>query len=256
MALLCLTGFPLWAQETNTFKTVSTTIKNVFADEFLARNAHLNFKVIEAKNYPHAMARKISETDWEIEMDQSMLELTSLNPATLVMILCHETGHFIGGEPFVVGRQLTPAVMSRAPKKMSCEGQADYFAAAQCFHRVLKELPSMTNALPKLEAGDLAQKCDESYHAEVDRLLCRIGIRASAELTEIYQHTLAKMDMPQLFLHRFSSEMTERTLNYVGEYPSLDCRFQTMSHGVLCNESREGECLDSQWMRPACWFLP
>lgn len=246
----------VWARMEDPFITISTAIKSIFAYELSSHNAQLVFKLIEAKKYPNAMARKKSETDWEIEMDQSMLELTSNNLATLVMILCHETGHFIGGQPYVVGRQLTPAVMSRAPKKMSCEGQADYFAAAQCFHRVIKEMPQLLDILPESRDLGLSQKCDESYQSEVDRRVCRIGIRASAELTEIYQHTLARMDMPQIFLHRFSSEMTDRTLNYVGEYPSLDCRFQTMSHGVLCNELRGGECLDSQWMRPACWFLP
>lgn len=244
------------AQGSSSFKAITEALGATFHDEITARQARLGFTLVDARRAPHAMARKVSERDWQIEMDQSMHDLTALNPATMALILCHEVGHFLGGAPYVVGRPLTAAVTSRAPKKMSCEGQADYFAATSCFHRIVKSVPAL-EAAPEVSLDhDLARQCESAYAHPRDQKICRIGLRASSELATIYATTLRAMDMPSSFVERFSHEVTDRTLNYVGEYPDLSCRYQTMAHGMLCNETVEGECRNSAWVRPSCWFLP
>ena len=234
------------------FQKLRAALVDLHTHEVEAKGSRFEIVLTDKDKIPQALSRKTSEGVWQIEIYQSMLDLKSQSIQTLGMMLCHEVGHFLGGEPYVIGRQLTPAVRQRAPKQMSCEGEADYFSTATCF-RKLAELVSELKTKSAVES-ELSNECFLSFHTQSDREICLSGLKIARDLATVYQEVLTVMGFPTTFQNRFDSTITDRTLNYVGEYPSLECRYQTLVHGLLCAEKEEGECLDPRWMRPLCWF--
>lgn len=234
------------------FQKMRAALVDLYTLEVEGKGARFEIVLTDKDKIPQALSRKTSEGVWQIEVYQSMLDLKSQSIQTLGMMLCHEVGHFLGGEPYVIGRQLTPAVRQRAPKQMSCEGEADYFSTSVCFRKLAKLVAELK--LEKAFEGELNNECYLSFSTNGDREICLSGLKIARDLAIVYQDILTVMGFPTTFQNRFDPSVSDRTLNYVGEYPTLECRYQTLVHGLLCAEKENGECLDPRWMRPLCWF--
>lgn len=240
------------AVELSDFNKIKAGLINLYSSEFNQKGGNLEILITDKDKIPQALSRKTTEGLWQIEVYQSMLNLENQSMQTLAMMLCHEVGHFLGEAPYVIGRQMTAAVRQRAPKKMSCEGQADFYSTSQCFRKLAKIVPEL-NIKTDL-TNPLSEECFHSFKSESDVASCLSGVQIAKKLAYVYQDVLGLMGIPTHFQNRFDDSVTERTLNYVGEYPELECRYQTIIHGLLCSEVLDGECVDSKWARPLCWF--
>lgn len=238
------------AVDKNTYHKITNLIKSTLGDK-IDNKKKLKF-TLKVNELPNAFAKKSGQDIWEITVHDSLLTLNNISSSSLAMILCHEVGHFMGHEPYVVGRQLTPAVRARAPKEMSCEGQADYYAASSCLKDLIANAPELFNdhqIFPNIYS--LHDECLKNRDPKV----CESMLHISFETTLVYQDLMRTLDVHESFQGNLNNEATERTLDYVGEYPSLDCRFETFIRGTLCNEENTKECENSQWSRPSCWFM-
>lgn len=242
VVLLCLSSYMTFAKVSEAeFEYISGSLSRIFDNEFSELSSSLKISLKRAPNdKPNAFAAKREQGIWEVTIISSLLNLEQLSPASLGMILCHEVGHFIGGTPYVVGRQLTAAVRARAPKKMSAEGQADYFASQICFKKLIQEVPEILNQIHFYPIDTVTKNecADEN---------CAKAIHAAYETTLVYQELMRHLDVNENFSGHLNNEASERTLDYVGEYPTLDCRFETFVNGLTCNE-------DNCENRPICWF--
>ena len=234
------------------FNKIQSNLLKLYSKSVADLNGQFDIVIKADGAIPQALSRKTSEGVWQIEVYQSMLDLERQSIQTLGMMLCHEVGHFLGGEAYVVGRQLTPAVRSRAPKKMSCEGQADFFSTSVCFRKLADLVPELRNF--KEEESDLSNECYLSYKQQDDIDTCLSGLKTAQNLSLVYEDVLVKMGFPTQFQNRFDNTVTDRTLNYVGEYPTLECHYQTLIHGLLCPKNNDDKCIDPRWTRPLCWF--
>lgn len=236
------------------YLTLTNALSSIYGKKIEASNNTLKFTLKNSDQAPNAYASKSSEGLWEVTVISSLLALKEQTTASLGIILCHEVGHFLGGEPYVVGIQLTPAVRSRAPKKMSCEGQADYFATSECMKALALKVPELFKGNEGLLNPMVNQYCAESYLENKDISLCQETLIASYQATLVYQKIMDGLNVPASFLGKIDNESTDRTLNNVGEYPSLDCRYETFIKGTLCSSLNGNVCNDLKWSRPACWF--
>lgn len=220
---------------------ITNTIKESFQDEFASQSKSLSFNLKGTENdKPNAFAAKRDNDLWEVTVMRSLLNIDVLSPSSLALILCHEVGHFLGGKPYVVGRKLTAAVTARAPKKMSAEGQADLFAAKTCF-------PIITNKLPELIESIEINPIVKSISHSCEDQNCLSLLSLAYETTVVYQKLMAELDAHEAFFAHLNNPATDRTLNYVGEYPTLDCRFETFVTGFSLSSEDE--------TKPTCWFL-
>ncbi len=234
---------------------LTNTLETTYAENIRSLGGKLKFTLKESTDSPNAFAAKRADGTWEVTVVETLLSLKEQTKSTLGIILCHEIGHFLGGEPYVVGIQLTPAVRSRAPKKMSCEGQADYFATSDCIKKLSLKLPDLFSDNQGLLNPSMAEECNQNYEDKLDQNRCLETLVASHQTVLVYQKMLQEMNVPAGFFGRIENDRTDRTLNSVGEYPSLDCRYQTFINGTLCSGLSENGCNDAKWARPACWFL-
>ena len=229
------------------YHKLTQTLDSVYSEQIRSLGGNLKFTLKETA-LPNAFAAKQTDGTWEVTVTDSLLSLEEQTKSTLAIILCHEVGHFLGGEPYVVGIQLTPAVRSRAPKKMSCEGQADYFATSECLKTLTQKIPNLFSDNRGILNPLIAQECNQNE-------ACLESMAASHQTVLVYQRILKEMNIAEGFFGRLNNDRTDRVLNSVGEYPSLDCRYETFVNGTLCSGLSENECLDAKWARPACWFL-
>lgn len=233
---------------------LTSALKSIYGKKVEATNNNLKFTLKDSIEAPNAYAAKTADGNWEITVIASLLSLQEQTKASLGIILCHEIGHFFGGEPYVVGIQMTPAVRSRAPKKMSCEGQADYFATSECLKELSSKLPDLFEGNQGLINPVVDHYCDESYLAKEESIVCRESLVASYQAVRVYQRIMEELRVPSSFFGKVENEKSNRTLNYVGEYPDLDCRYETFVKGALCSNLNGNVCNTLKWKRPSCWY--
>lgn len=206
---------------------------------------------------PGAYARKIiPEKKWNITVNGDFLNHPEMTYETFALVLCHEVGHFLGGAPFVQGKRLTAAVFQTAPKHMSNEGQADFFATADCGKKIFGDnyFSKKSRDLPDV----IKNKCEFSI---TDRETCLRLAENSKKVVDVYGEIASKFDRvtyPKVSYTEKENFLTERTLDIVGEYATLQCRMDTMMAGIECDYNLNGECINRfgkvEEMRPRCWY--
>ncbi len=145
----------------------------------------------------------------------------------LLLILCHELGHYMGGDPKKFRGRST--LRSWA----SVEGQADYFATSFClplvFNDQVETKAIYTEDEEKLENAEKRCASNECVRSSLAGLAVA---RLFATLKEgIETPTLARED-------NYQSPVTLQT------HPNPQCRLDTFVAGASSEE------------RPLCWFNP
>ncbi|MFP5386857.1 MAG: hypothetical protein ACLGHN_12305 [Bacteriovoracia bacterium] len=231
-------------------------INAAYSSELLEKEATLEFVFNTDNTTLNAFAKKETPKEWRITVHGGFISHPKMNYYSMALILCHELGHFLGGKPYVEGRRLSPTMVSRAPKEMSVEGQADFFATAECGKRLL------AGEQPDVDFTTLEQE-DIFCHSANDLNLCKLLYQTSKRVIDIYTDAVREItgyDYPYVHFNRKDPQVVDRSLIYVGEYPTLQCRLDTMAAGIDCRMDSSGKCLleggELIEKRPACWFKP
>ena len=140
------------------------------------------------------------------------------------LVLCHELGHLYGGTPYL-----------SAWRKMSAEGQADYYGAKTCLKKILKKLNLEDSELIPTEY--MERTCYNIFPIQEDSDLCiqtMIGGQSLGNLlATIKEEEIPNYETPD-------PTIVEETLL---SYPAtIQCRLDTYHNGNLGLN------------RPACWF--
>ncbi|MFP5387634.1 MAG: hypothetical protein ACLGHN_16280 [Bacteriovoracia bacterium] len=254
--ILLMTGTSYGAVTVTELLQLEDRINAVYSSELMEKEATLEFVFNTDSKILNAFAKKETPKEWKITIHGGFISHPKMNYNSMALILCHELGHFLGGRPFVEGRRLTPTMVSRAPKEMSVEGQADFFATAECGKRVL------AGEQPAFEITTFEQESIFCNSAS-DPDLCKVLHQASKRVIDIYTDAVRAItgyDYPYVNYNRKDPLVVERSLIYVGEYPTLQCRLDTMAAGIDCKLDSSGKCVlengELVEKRPACWFKP
>lgn len=202
-------------------------------------------------------------THLKIIVNQGLLASPRLTPDSLRIIICHELGHLFGGAP----RRNVPVgwdgpVAQDGLSYFSSEGQADYYATAVCFRKLVEQAEG-TSAIksPQMErvGPELRRKCSK----EKGKAL------SASELNLCYRAALGGLDFLTLgFDFPISCEHEDQSVakKLVRDfYPNRQCRLDTMIRGAHCKEElphtlsfnnmNKNECKNPEALRPPCWFI-
>lgn len=210
-------------------KKAGSLFQKVLGTEGQSFEIDLKIDPNSAKN-PGAFAKwKKVKKHGVITITQTLLDLELLSEGALLVILCHELGHFYGGAPFVTVKSSgnTIFTFSNPFELMSVEGQADFYATNIC--------------LPEVIEATFPDQTDEWYYGE--------SLKWVKEVTQVYDHINHEyfgINQEWSTDERDPSVIDTINLN-PGSYPSLQCRLDTMVSGLgaIVNETSE---------RPRCWF--
>lgn len=161
---------------------------------------------------------------YSISVGRDILSLSSMTVDAQAFLLCHEVGHLVGGEP-------------RKNEWASTEGQSDFYAASVCLRKIFPHLSSLSQ---KPAHPVLAQACAAKFQSATPaaRECERIGTAGESLISAIYDF----MGVPQMQKPDFSHPAPAKSPQEKIDYPTLQCRLDTVLAGALQQE------------RPACWF--
>lgn len=237
-----------FALEATEIQSAWDDVKKAFLNELVATQESIEFEwadqsITSAAAVSHSHPRKLY-------VSKSLLAIELLKKEHLYNLFCHELGHVLGGAPFV-------EEFPGDNRKISTEGQADYFAAAKCMKRLIKEKDYDYFYIPVDALENLVDRGCETRQ-------CHLIAYFSYEALQ----TIGKMDDHD-FGH-FDGTIVDYTYPYKN---SAQCRLDTFIAGAICpvDENRnftnisqeENAChwrsFDTYFTlgaRPSCWFRP
>ncbi len=242
-----------------------------------------NFLAIMSEYFTQIYQKKlILKTDWENakvdaratrdEFDNPIIHLFGglarhelMTEDALMLILCHEAGHYAGGAPKRFRGQSTKRSWS------SAEGQADYYASSKCLKRVfLKKFSENLNLTPFSlnEIEKVKDLCEQSLMNSTSLQqvkICQRILFAGITTGKIFHSIKSFYSKPEID----NSDDTVVTLTEF-KHPSPQCRLDTFVAGAICeisfndefdiSDPKIGACLHEKGLyrghRPFCWYYP
>ncbi len=167
----------------------------------------------------------------------------------LLLIICHEIGHHLGGAPKSFRGN------SNLRSWSSAEGEADYFATSKCLPRIFSdgaETKGLDFEIDTVNLKHALNKCKDDNCA-------RISL-AGLSVSQVFASLKVGTPEPQIY----KNDLTVVTQT-VYNHPNPQCRLDTYIAGAVCDVSldlpfdnldpRVGACLgNSPGARPRCWF--
>lgn len=237
---------------------ITQTVKQIYNPIFAKQGKKLiiNFKWHDPA--VNAFATRDNNNNPVVNITGGMLGHDLLENDGLALILCHEIGHFLGGEP--------KKLRGRSTKKSwsSAEGQADYFATAHCIKKVFRELPQVAYSEKSANnetKREIITRLQQESNTICKTSLCKRIAMASYNVAEVY----ASIDWftGDLSLVKKDDYTVYQTIY---GHPNPQCRLDTMIAALRCPKSEEivfqnvdefaGACKNIDYRRPRCWFYP
>jgi len=179
--------------------------------------------------------------------------IEQMNRDALTLQLCHEIGHILAGAPFLGDR--------------SVMGQADYFATSKCLPRIWRRDNSVMVIRRWVYPKEFAIKCSQSF-AQPNRVALCIRSAIAAQMLALTLHQTnpgVDPNAPQPN-YKTPDRHVEKSGVYNLEFPSNQCRLDTMLAGSYCNinpympvniaSAALTGCPKGNGARPLCWFQP
>lgn len=150
------------------------------------------------------------------------------------LVLCHEIGHLYAGVPYI-----------STARKMSAEGQSDYYSTGVCYAQIAAKVPELKQTMGSYDPYS-HNKCYKSY-AKYSKLSledpryidCLNSMEGGLSLGRLLA---SLMDEPE---PKYETPDTTVVTKTVLSYPrSVQCRTDTYAAGAL------------KLQRPRCWFKP
>lgn len=178
----------------------------------------------------------------------------------LRLTICHELGHLFGGAP----RRHVPdewdgAMAPDGLSLMTSEGQADHYASAVCFRRLVQgqdHKAELQKTTWKVNQEPFRKNCETSWPAgSEDALICQRAVIAGDNFLKLVKEFEISIE---------SHSPVEVFQTITDFYPDRQCRLDTFAAGARCRtvlplqldfmDPKLGECAQPEGMRPTCWF--
>lgn len=189
---------------------------------------------------------------WRINVAGGIARAPKMTKDGLLIIVCHELGHHLGGAPRM-------ALYGGWP---SAEGQADYWATSKCLKRYYQKYRHDGEILSLPEK--VKTECHSQYTTTEEREVCLKSVSASVKFGQFLDTLNPKK--PTISFESPDARQVKGT--NINDYPRPQCRFDTLYAGALCTvnaldlnspENVESSNCNNQerpGVRPRCWFKP
>lgn len=256
-------------QKTHTDQVINH-LKKLYDPIFLKTKNHLNIEILWKESKVNAYATKDDFNNPTIRLTGGMANHELITPDGLALILCHEIGHFLGGEP--------KKLRGRSKKRSwsSAEGQADYYANAVCLKKLFQVLPKDTHSLNTNASTnsrsalfdkemDNINSLQSTYRHEIQEIcessICDRIALASINVAKLYASTSFYSGRLSLITHDAST-----VYQTIYSHPNPQCRLDTFIAALKCENSEKllfktndvtsGACENPEFRRPRCWYYP
>jgi hypothetical protein len=171
----------------------------------------------------------------------------------LMLVLCHEIGHHLGGFPKYSGQWA------------SNEGQSDYYATHACAKLVWADDFEGNERAAATTPENIRSICNVVWYDIDSRNICYRSLLGGKSLAEL----LASLNGEYVSLFRKDKSVVRRTQD---SHPRAQCRLDTYVSGSLCEAMWDHSSIPlteqhSNWVscpmdefeygwRPRCWFAP
>jgi len=202
----------------------------------------------------NAMASRDGDI-WHVNMYGGLARHPFITDDGFMLIVCHETGHHVGGVPkYASGTDLWA----------SNEGQADYFASLKCMKRVLEKDDNIALVATMQIEAEATRQCQDIYKNADEAALCQRISMAGKSLAEFMdllgENKNVNFNTPDKQIVKETSD----------DYPEAQCRLDTYFAGALCDKAFtddvsetspiSGVCIKKDGYkigsRPLCWYKP
>lgn len=179
-------------------------------------------------NYFGAFANKEiknGKPQYAISLWGGMARAEGMTTEVAYLILCHELGHIMAGEP----KQTIPGA-----EWASSEGQSDFFAAKRCMPELMKKIKFKK----RFSSSRVKSICRGNQDCET---IASIG-KEFVEFTQKWSY----QNYSDIHFDQAPMEKPKKLLRNV--YPSDQCRLESVIQGASC-------LVDNKCIQPACWYV-
>lgn len=177
----------------------------------------------------------------ELYISSTLLDIPNLRKENLYNLFCHELGHILGGAPYIVE-------YPGDNRRISSEGQADFFTTKRCMGRLFpkSKITQIHLELSEKNIFDLQRRGCLTKRCQVISYISKESLELFGEYTDIS-------------FGRHDSRMTQMTYHYTN---SSQCRLDTFIAGAISSNQSDyylAYSYDFSYrpgMRPRCWFRP
>ena len=169
---------------------------------------------------------------------------------TFTFILCHELGHTFARK----------SMLREDGTRISPEGYSDYWGSSVCLKKIFKAQPSKQVVIPD---PFVQVRCDATYDNNDDRIVC-YRIAAAGMVFGYQMHLFVQRFTPANPVTGFygNPDFHKKETAFFDNYPSLQCRMETIVAGALCKTSEQRwsqgisnwACESTAGARPSCWY--
>ena len=235
--------------ERHKFNQIIEQLQRLYEPEFKLRQQLLQINGQWKNERMEASARYDEDYRGEIAtitITGAVARHTVITEEAFATILCHEIGHFLGGEP--------------AFFKYSTEGQADYFAASACMRRLIPSMPDGIFSSPPRAPWLVKRRCVDTYDSREEIETCIRTTMGGFGLSSFVAFRKSQ-DKPD-----FETPDPDEAKHLSFEPNTVQCRLDTFIVASLCNPaakrpiekqrpwlcSRNGPL--ANYSRPLCWY--
>lgn len=233
------------------FNAIINRVENVYSPVVRRKGGRLQIVKAWDDATVNAYAKRTGST-WQINMFGGLARHPLVTDDGLMLTICHELAHHIGGTPKSSGSWA------------SNEGQADYFGSMKCMRRIL-ENDNNSAIVSKMNIDpEATTQCRNVYHNDNEIALCQriamAGKSLALMLGQLHRADPVAFSTPDLTIASGTFDT----------HPAAQCRLDTYFNGILCDKSWNidvddknpviGVCIKkdghSFGPRPLCWYRP
>jgi hypothetical protein len=191
---------------------------------------------------------------WHVSMFGGLARHPLTTDDGFMLVVCHETGHHLGGAPRYYNNSDWAAN----------EGQADYFGALKCMRRVLEKDDNIAVVSKMQIDAEATKQCQMIYKNESEIALCQRVAMAGKSLGQLLGSLGGNSKV------NFNTPDKSAVKRTNDAHPQAQCRLDTYFSAGLCDKSWSedvdqnspipGTCIKKDGykagVRPLCWYKP
>jgi hypothetical protein len=191
----------------------------------------------------------------QVHMFGGLARHPDMSPDGFELVICHETGHHLGGAPKI------KSIFGKT-SWASNEGEADYYATLKCAKLMWANDDNAAIVSKMTIPALVTEKCQKGFDKTNDILICERAAMAGKDLGD----TLA--DLGKTPETQFDTPDTSVVTKTFDQHPEAQCRLDTYFAGATCAKSEGlsdtdptvGTCAQERGevlgVRPLCWYKP
>ena len=193
----------------------------------------------------------------QVHMFGGLARHPKMSPDGFDLVICHETGHHIGGAPKISGALGKNAWASN-------EGESDYYATLKCAREMWQSDDNEAIVSKMTIPAIVTERCQKSFDKANDIRICERASMAGKDLGD----TLA--DLGKTAVTDFEKPDMKVVKKMFDAHPAAQCRLDTYFAGAVCAKSKDltvsdtdatiGTCSQEKGevlgIRPLCWYKP